>query len=255
MNTKSTTNHNELLNKLLNENQNLNNKLNNLEKQINAPKVIANQRNLVSVAKGLLFFYLIISGNYIGDLLSCRIERLFNNNMLTKHLIAIISLYFFVIISDSRLSKINPIKTLGLTLVLYVWFIISAKSESHFFILSLAILVVIAFMQIYHEYLEKRKDKLSNTEQQINKYINNIQLACVIFIVIITILGFLTYLGMKKIEYKHNWSWRLFLLGSSKCKDNFLGEISDVDTMIKHIKKKHDLDSISSIIYFIKRAF
>ena len=255
MNTKSTTNHNELLNKLLNENQNLNNKLNNLEKQINAPKVPTVQRNIVSIAKGLLFFYLIISGNYLGELLSCRIERLFADNMPTKHIIALISLYFFVIISDSRLSKINPIITVGLTLVLYVWFIISAKSESHFFILSLTILVLIAFMQIYHEYLEKRKDKLNNVEQQIYKYINSIQIACLIIIVIITIIGFLTYLGMKKTEYKHNWSWRLFLLGRSKCKDNFLGDTSDVDSMIKHIKKKQDLDSISSIIYFIKRAF
>ena len=75
-------------------------------------------------------------------------------------------------------------------------------------------------MQIYHEYLEKRKDKLSNVEQQIYKYINRIQLACLIIIGIITIIGFLTYLGMKKTEYKHNWSWRKFLLGNSKCKNN-----------------------------------
>ena len=70
--------------------------------------------DLNSIQKGLLFFYLIISGNFIGDLLSCRIKELFTNNLYIKHIISLLSLYFFVIISDERLSSYNPLYTLFL---------------------------------------------------------------------------------------------------------------------------------------------
>ena len=53
---------------------NLENKLNNLE---NTTDPIISTQNIISVQKGLLFFFLIISGNYIGELLSCRTQRLF----------------------------------------------------------------------------------------------------------------------------------------------------------------------------------
>ena len=53
---------------------NLENKINNLQNDNDA---FLSTSNFILVQKGILFFFLIISGNYIGELLSCRTQKLF----------------------------------------------------------------------------------------------------------------------------------------------------------------------------------
>ena len=181
---------------------NLENKLNNLE---NTTDPIISTQNIISVQKGLLFFFLIISGNYIGELLSCRTQRLFSDNMTSKHVIALLSLYFFVIVSDSKLQKYNPIVTLLGTLLIYVYFLCVAKVESKFFLYTLVILTIIAFTQIYKEYLETNKDKLTHFEQFVKQRIDIIQKTFIALTLLVTFVGLLVYIGMKKIEYKKDF--------------------------------------------------
>jgi hypothetical protein len=178
--------------------------------------------NLILVQKGILFFLLIISGNYIGELLSCRTQTLFTNNMYSKHIIALISLYFFVIVSDSKLQKYNPIITLFGTIFIYIYFLCISKVESKYFIIILVVLTLIAFTQIYKEYLENTQ-KLSNFEKKIKQKINLIQQILIGLTFIVTLIGLLIYLGMKKIEYKSKFNYKLFLLGKHKCLNNLIG--------------------------------
>ena len=232
---------------------NLENKLNNLEN--NDP--IVSTQNLISVQKGMLFFFLIISGNYIGELLSCRTQRLFSENMISKHVIALLSLYFFVVVSDSKLQKYNPLITLTGTLLIYVYFLCMAKVESKFFLYTLVILTIIAFTQIYKEYLETNKDKLTQFEQFINERINLIQKTFIALTLLVTFIGLLTYLGMKKIEYKKNFDYTLFFLGKAKCKNNLLGDIKSLkDSKNLNLKsiEKSTLD-LSNVLFFLKAAF
>lgn len=233
---------------------NLENKLNKLE---NNTDPILSTQNLISVQKGMLFFFLIISGNYLGELLSCRTQKLFSGNMISKHIIALLSLYFFVIVSDSKLQKYNPIVTLLGTLFIYVYFLCMAKVESKFFLYTLVILTIIAFTQIYKEYLETNKDKLTHFEHYINEKIDLVQKTFIVLTVIVTFIGFLTYLGMKKIEYKKEFSYPLFFLGKAKCSNNLLGNIKSLkDTKNLNFEniKKSSID-LSNVLYFIKSAF
>ena len=48
------------------------------------------------MSKQLFFFILIISGNYLGELFTCGTQRLFQNNMYIKHLLGLMTMYFFV---------------------------------------------------------------------------------------------------------------------------------------------------------------
>ena len=245
----TTENYEERINKL-------ENKLNNLE---NRNEPIVSTQNLISVQKGMLFFFLIISGNYTGQLLSCRTQRLFTRNMISKHIIALLSLYFFVIVSDSRLQKYNPVITLLGTLLIYVYFLCMAKVESKFFLYTLVILTIIAFTQIYKEYLDTNKDKLTQVEQYINERINLIQKILIILTLIITLLGLLTYLGMKKIEYKNDFTYTLFFLGKNKCKNNLLGDIKLLkNTSTKNLNLKNiakESVTFDNLPFFLKAAF
>ena len=44
----------------------------------------------------LFLLYLIILGNYAGELLGCRVQEIFSELALAKHMIGIFTLYYFV---------------------------------------------------------------------------------------------------------------------------------------------------------------
>ena len=211
------------------------------------------QDNIVAIQKGMLFFLLIISGNFIGELLSCRIRKLFLKSMLIKHIIALISLYFFVIISDSRLSKFNPLKTLLSTIFVYFSFIVLVKSEAKFFFLVVIILGVIAFLQIYTDYLKNKENlELNKYEIYIKNNIHTIQLFFIVSTILITLFGMLIYMGMKKLEYGNTFRYISFFLGKVKCSNNEFGNINIPISKVDIKNRNFNWDNIE---YFIKKAF
>ena len=50
----------------------------------------------VLLSKQLFFFFLIVSGNYIGQLLSCNIQHKFTTNRYSTHILGLMTMYFFV---------------------------------------------------------------------------------------------------------------------------------------------------------------
>ena len=124
--------------------------------------------------------------------------------MFAKHIIGFISLYFFVIITDSKTQTFNPIYTFGVIIIIYIYFLLMAKVESKYFILIILILTILVFLQIYKEFLiNKNNDnnKLNKYELYIKNSIPRIQTILLIISFLLTIIGSLIYLGMKKVEY------------------------------------------------------
>jgi len=74
-------------------------------------------------SKQLFFFILIISGNYLGELFSCRTQKLFTNNMIVKHILGIMTMFFFVTLIDDGDSK-NDLNTIYISLGLYILFVL-----------------------------------------------------------------------------------------------------------------------------------
>ena len=210
---------------------------------------ILSLENLSLVHKGMLLFLLIISGNYIGSLVSCRTQDLFNNNIYVKHMIGFISLYFFIILAE---LNINPLKSLILTIPMYFYFIVLTKSESTFFISVIFFLLVLVFSHNYKRYLDN-KENLSKNEIIFMKNINFIKKIVIGIIFSLSLIGFLIYLGMKKIEYKNNFSFKNFLFGKIVCKNNFLGKKSSLNSSDINLAKRYL--NLELIIYFIKKAF
>ena len=64
------------------------------------------------------------------------------------------------------------------------------------------------------------KEKKLSSLQQNNSNITLIQKYLNIFIIIIAIIGFLSYLGSKKAEYGSNFSYLTFVFGKTTCADD-----------------------------------
>ena len=183
----------------------------------------------------IFIFFLIISSNYLGELFPCRIQKMLSSNMLFKHIFGFLTLSFFVVLTDN--SKVHTLTDILFnSLKLYSIFLIFINNNLNFFMISLFIVAVIYIINIKINEItdtiktdteDKNKNENSKTLQllhQINKILS------IIFIIII-IIGFLIYMGEKKVEYKSKFSYITFIFGKEACR----GKSPNVD-MFKAIK-------------------
>lgn len=150
--------------------------------------------------KGLLLFYIIISGNFLGELLSCDLRRLFNNRII-KHILGIITLF----ISVTYTNKINNIKRdIIVTFILYLLFITTTKTK---LIFSVPLLISLLIIDIFGEY-KKVKNKEKTRKAKI--YVTGT-------FFIINVISIIYYLILKKQKYKDKFSLTTFFIGHNQC--------------------------------------
>ena len=175
---------------------------------------------LTTYSPFLLIIYLIIAGNYTGDLFSCSVQRMLNN-IYFKHLISFSTLIVFVIYSEIS----DPIYSLLIGSVLYIWFLITTRVD-FIYILGLGICLFLMYFFYKLDDWFKNKDKgdeKSYIYKILVKYKDQyIKIRDIVFYIAIsiTLIGFCVYLGRKSIEYEKCWSWLKFLDGSVNCKHN-----------------------------------
>lgn len=172
------------------------------------------KENIIAFPKSVFVLYLIISGNFLANLFGCKIQQALQSNMLLKHLLGFMTMYFFIVLIDqSNLSK-DPKLQLYYTIIFYIIFILSTRMDYKWWIIFIISLCIIYIIQVYKDH-----EKTTDSEKQIyNKY----QTYLTYFSGIILLLGFVVYIGKKKAEYKNNFKWSTFLLGKTECSfDNY----------------------------------
>lgn len=161
----------------------------------------------------LFIFLLIISSNFLGTLFPCKFQKLLLNNVYAKYVFAFLTLFYFVIlVNPVQAEDINT--SLCLTFFIFVLFILLIKTNVIFFIICLIILAANYFIHIREK--EERSKKGGNIQlySQLNQGFNISFIAC-------TIIGFLSYMGEKKIEYKDKFNYFTFIFGKPVCGDKY----------------------------------
>lgn len=166
---------------------------------------------VTSSGKYLFWLYLVISGNYLGNLFGCRVQELFTNNMIVKNILGFLTFYFFVTLADAS-SPYSQTKRLVITLITYIVFILTTRMHHKYWIGMIIPLGISYILQIV-----KDTYKDNNTLVAI---IDKVQLTLVILSFIILIIGVVYYYGEKKIEYGVNFSAIEFFIGKPTCKLN-----------------------------------
>ena len=172
----------------------------------------------------IFILLLIISANYLADLFPCRLRDLLEHNIYIKHLFGYLTLLFFVSITlDNIGSSVNEL--IKNSFVLYLYFVLLTKNNKYFFIL---ICIVLAFIYLAHIELKllKKKENKNDTEKLFldiyEKRKDKFGLDTILhyLILILLVIGTLTYMGEKKIEYKDKFNYLTFFLGKQVCKGN-----------------------------------
>lgn len=158
----------------------------------------------------LFVLYLIISANYMTPLFSCKIRSFLDNSMIVRHFLGYLTMCFFVVLANQN-SPLPIDKLFGISAVLYIWFMLSAKMDVYTwipFILSIAAIYVLGIYETNIKESDPSKLEKISLAKQILTYVA----------VGITVIGVFLYYGEKKIEYGNKFSNLKFILGSSVCK-------------------------------------
>jgi len=167
----------------------------------------------VASPKSIFVLYLIISGNFLANLFGCRTQEAFNTNMWLKHLLGFMTLYFFVVLADSK-SKLSdsPTQQFGFSILFYLLFLLTTRMDYKWWLAMIIGLAVVYIMQVYKEH-----DK---TEEELRQQLGQYQTYLVYLLSVVLVVGVIVYYGKKKIEYGENFNPLKFLVGNPSCSFN-----------------------------------
>jgi len=168
--------------------------------------------NLSQILMVFFVFVLVISGNYIGELLPCKIQTIMSNNIYVKHFFGYLTILFLVIVAIPDIQKKYDIQYLPFFgLLCYSFFVIIAKTHYKLWI------IIICLMSIIFILTSLKKN--INDELILNK-INILEKTLIVCILFFSIFGIIIYYKEKQIEYKKKFTLAKFFLGTIGCRNN-----------------------------------
>jgi len=175
------------------------------------------ENNFIPNANALLIFILILSGNYLDDLFPCKVQYLIRNNLLMKHLVGFMILYFLTVLT---IPELRSIRGIGSAIGLYVLFLLSSKINYIAWAFVLFIYAIVYLMNIIvgdlkTRKLKSKKDKLENNT--LIHHLRRIMSWLVIISIVIIFTGFIHYYGTKRMQHGTNFTFKQFLFGTPKC--------------------------------------
>jgi|688.fasta_scaffold631511_1 hypothetical protein len=156
----------------------------------------------------LISFYLLIFCNFLPDILGCRLKTLLHTNIYIKHIIAYIILLFLIILTNEEFSNRHILELIPLSIIIYIWFIITTRTNIYIIIIILVLLLIIAYLDI--------KIKKETNELKIKDY-KYYQIVLLVITIIISIIGFIDYFIYTYNEKMHKFNFNKFVFGSIKC--------------------------------------
>lgn len=160
--------------------------------------------------QSIFLFLLLISGNYIGDIFSCRIQKYFMESVYLRHFTAYLTLIFFVILTED-LSHINQIIISSVSL--YIVFLFLINTHINFFLICCVLLLILYSLDLYYKVESKKMNE--KTKNILRKIRSSLKFLFFVFLII----GFILYMGEKKIEYKDKFNYITFIFGKPVCRD------------------------------------
>ena len=196
---------------------------------------------------------LLMSANYLGELFPCKVQAVFSKNMIVKHILGFLSLMFFVVLTRPNLYTSSNF--VYVSVLLYGFFMFLSKLNYIIWFLVFGIFAIIYVSHVYLNQIESENqinrskigdntvspdadDKMptQNITEKIET-IKTMQKYLLFTVFPITVVGFIHYLGEKKLEFGHTgFDYKKFLFGKPKCNDSSPEYKGFVDTMIHAFK-------------------
>jgi hypothetical protein len=176
--------------------------------------------NTFSIGKIILLLYVILSSTYCTDLFSESLKRSIKGNRMTQHIILLILIMVLLSMFGNQyicnITQSNEINLLIMSLVIYVWFIMTTKLDFAWF---LSILIILTIYFLYENNLSIKNNEIMENnniddekKKEIIDYYTNIQKYLLITIFGTTIVGNFFYMEKKQVQYGGGFSIEKFFI-------------------------------------------
>ena len=170
----------------------------------------------------IFILFLMISTNYVSEILPKSIIRLISNNLLIKHILSFLVLFLFILVVHPEKKFLSYIEIILSGLIIYLIFFIMCISKGVYFIINVVICFILYIIHLKENTItdiniienktiqneEINNYKISNTAKR-KKIINIIKKILIVLLYIITIIGIIHNFYDKKIRFKNNFNiWK-----------------------------------------------
>lgn len=173
------------------------------------------------VTNKLFVFYMIIAANFLAVVFSCDVQRMLTKNIYAIHLVAIMTMYFSVVLVDSTENKkTNPMMNVIWTSSLYLVFLLSTHCHFKWFFSAIIVMFTVFFFQsiktFVQDILEDDTHKAhkipgaSRVLYLVMKTIEYAQLSVQFVIASLIVIGFMVYTGEQSVKFGDGWNWKQY---------------------------------------------
>ena len=167
---------------------------------------------LTNYIVGVFLLILAISGGFVAETLSCKVQKLLKENMLVKNLVIILILFFVLGLTGDNNSP--PHYIFIDSLIIWIFILIFNKMNLLFTLISFTLLAILLVIKNYYDYYTKNNIEIK-TDLLYNLF-NTVLYANIIVIFI----GFAIYFKKQYKEHYKNFSFLTFIFGNTKCSTN-----------------------------------
>jgi len=160
---------------------------------------------------GIGLIYIILVANFYGETLGCQFRTALANNMILKHFILFISIFFLISVVLRNPEEYSLLHVWIFTFAVYGFFLLSTKASLWF---TVALLTVVFF----HENFRMAR-LLPGTSGETSTTLDWLMKGLAIVAIVIIIVGAVFYWNYQKKQRPEGFSWKLWLLGHNDCEN------------------------------------
>ena len=208
-------------------------KVNNLYHTLGKRSFWFHNQVLPNLSAGLLLFYLAMLSNYTGELPPQAIVGWIKRNRLAQHLVAFLLLLFTINLYIPK--KIPFYKVIFYTILLWVWFLLTAKQRWRYSIAIFTLMIASYTSLNVVQNMKYSQRFTKETRRKIKKYLILFQNVSFVIIILLSFIGAGYYFYDEYREYRSKdsslWEflWKYFLLSRDTSQESSL---QVADTML-----------------------
>ena len=164
----------------------------------------------------LFILYLLLGANFLVATFGCQVQQFFNTNIYAKHIIGLLTVFYFIILATSPLSAAGAdefvfFQKLGAASLIYAVFIASGRMTKAFFLAFIVTILTNFLLKMYGDSLDPVR--FADRQQIINTSGQGLHVLALAILVV----GVGQYFLKQRQQHAAKFNLFTFILGKPHC--------------------------------------
>ena len=152
------------------------------------------KNQLTNYITGVFLLVLAISGGFVAETLSCKVQKLLSENMIVKNVVIILILFFVLGLTGD--NETPPHSVFIDSLIIWVFILIFNKMNVLFTLISFILMAILLVVKNYYDYYKKNNIEIKTY------FLHNIFSTILYANIVVILIGFAIYFRK---QYKEHY--------------------------------------------------